>query len=89
MLTKMRDESQRAKQDIVLHQTANTRQPADLFDIYVELQSLLKDIDTLAIEDEFNGNRNRDALAEADNAFVKLTGVWFRGEMRKMFDNCR
>jgi hypothetical protein len=87
MLTKLRDESRQAKQDIVLYQRSSARHPVDLFNIYVELQSLLKDIEILAIEDEFNGNHNHDALAEGYNSFVKLTDVWFTGEMTKMMRN--
>ena len=87
MLTKLRDESRQAKQDIVLYQTSSARHPVDLFNAYVDLQSLLKDIEILAIEDEFNGNHNHDALAEGYNSFVKLTDVWFTGEMRKMMRN--
>src|ERR1700758_3990883 len=77
MLAKLRDESRQAKQDIVLYQTSSARHPVDLFNVYVDLQSLVKDIEILAIEDEFNGNHNHDALAEGYNSFVKLTDVWF------------
>jgi hypothetical protein len=66
---------------------SSARHPVDLFNAYVDLQSLLKDIEILAIEDEFNGNHNHDAIAEGYNSFVKLTDVWFTGEMRKMMPN--
>jgi hypothetical protein len=87
MLTKLRDESRQAEQDIALYQKSSARHPVDLFNIYVDLQSLLKDIGIFAVEDEFNGSRNRNALAQGYNSFFKLTDVWFTGEMRKMMRN--
>jgi hypothetical protein len=83
MLTKLRDEAQQAKRDIAQYRTSGDRQPGDLFDIYVELQSLLKDIQLFAVEDEFSGNRNREAVADGYTSFVKLTDVWFTGELRE------
>lgn len=77
MLAKLRDEAQQARREIVRYRASSTRQPIDLFDVYVDLRSLLEDIQILAIEDEFNGNRNHDALAEGYNSFIKLTGAWF------------
>ncbi len=87
MLTKLRDEAQQARREIVRYRASSSRQPINLFDIYVDLRSLLEDIQILAIEDEFNGNRNHDALAEGYNSFTKLTGVWFTGEIRETMRN--
>ena len=38
----------------------------------------------LSFEDEYNGDGNHNALAESYNSFIKLTDVWFTGEMRKV-----
>jgi len=84
MLTKLREEAQKAQREIARYRASSARQPVDLFDIYVDLQSLLEDIQIFGVEDEFNGNRNREALAEGYNSFIKLTDVWFTGEMREM-----
>ena len=83
MLTKLRDEAQQAKRDIARYRTSSERQPGDLFDIYVELQAVLKDIQLLGVEDEFSGNRNREPVAQGYNSFVKLTDVWFTAEIRE------
>jgi hypothetical protein len=83
MLTKTRDDAQQAMQRIAMYRAAGTRQPADLFDIYVDSQSVLQDITILGLLDECWGNRNREALAQGYNSFIKLTGVWFPGEMRE------
>src|SRR5712692_8771181 len=45
MRTKLRDEAQRAQREIARYRAFSARQPVDLFDIYVDLQSLLKDIE--------------------------------------------
>lgn len=87
MLTKLRDEAQRTQREIVRYRASSARQPVDLFDIYVDLQCLLKDIESLALEDEFNGNRNHEALAKGYNSFIKLTDVWFTGEIRETMRN--
>jgi hypothetical protein len=42
---------------------------------------------TVTMEVEFNGNRNHEALAEGYNSFIKLTGVWFTGEIRETMRN--
>ena len=83
MLTKVRDEAQQAKHLIAAYRTSGNRQPTALFDIYVDLQSLLQNISVLGIEDEFWGNRNREPLAAGYNSFIKLTAVWFTSEMRE------
>lgn len=82
MLTRVRDEAQQAKYRIAEYRTSGNRQPTDLFDTYVDLQRLLQDITVFNIEGEFWGNRNREPLAAGYNDFVKLTEVWFTGEMR-------
>ena len=87
MLTKLREEAQKAQREIARYRASSARQPVDMFDIYVDLRSLREDILILCVEDEFNGNRNREALAEGYNGFVKLTDVWFTGEMREMMRN--
>jgi exonuclease VII large subunit len=87
MLTKLRDEVQQAQREIARYRTSSALQPIALFDIYVDLHSLLEDIEILAVEDEFNGNRNHEALAEGYNSFIKLTGVWFTGEIRETMRN--
>ncbi|HKD78861.1 MAG TPA: hypothetical protein VKH81_04160 [Candidatus Angelobacter sp.] len=84
MVAKLKDEAQQAQRDIAQYRASDAGQPADLFDIYDQLQFLLKDIEILSIEDEYNGDGNHHALAESYNGFVKLTGVWFSGEMRKV-----
>ena len=82
-LQKIQDESKQARKDIARYQSSRSSQAAVLFDAYVDLRSVLEDITILAIEDQSNGNHNREPLATAYNSFVKLTGVWFTGEMRE------
>jgi hypothetical protein len=67
---------------------SSARPPVKLFKTYVDLQYLLKDIQILSIEDEYTGNGNRQALAEAYNSFIKLTGAWFAGEMEDVIRAC-
>lgn len=84
MVAKLKDEAQHCQGDIARYRASDARQPADLFDIYDQSQFLLKDIQILSIEDEYNGRGNSNVLAESYNGFVKLTGVWFSGEMRNV-----
>jgi hypothetical protein len=82
MLMKLRDEGQRAEQDIALYRRSG--QPVDLFNNYVDLQFLLKNIELFNLSEQYNGDRNHQALATAYNSFVKLTEGWFTGEMREV-----
>lgn len=87
MVCELAAQEQQAKQAVAVYRTSSTRQPADLFDIYIDLRSLLEDITILSVEDEFNGNRNRAALTAGYDSFIKLTGVWFTGEMKEAMRN--
>ena len=82
MRVTLTDEAQRAKQDTVVYRTS--RQPVDLFNNYVDLQFLLKSIELFSLSEQYNGDRNHQALATAYNSFVKLTEVWLTGELREM-----
>jgi hypothetical protein len=66
MRTKLKDEAQKVQQDIALYRTS--RQPVDLFDDYVDLQFLWKDIQIFGIADECNGDRNREPLVRPGTA---------------------
>ena len=57
-------------------------QPAKLFDVYTQLRDILEEIEIFMTQDQFNGDVNKQALAQSYNSFIKLTGVWFSGEMR-------
>ena len=84
MSVKLSEEAQVAKKDVGRYRTSNAHQPVDLFSIYVELESLLNDIERFSVEEEYNEDRNHEVLATAYNSFVKLTGAWFTGEMREV-----
>lgn len=88
MVTKLQDEAQEARQDIDLYRRSPNPAAADLFDIYVHLQFLLKDIEIFSVADEYNGDGNHQALAEGYNSFVKLTEGWFTGEMKQIISTC-
>jgi hypothetical protein len=59
---------------------------SELFDIYYRAESLLKEIELLMSQDNVQGALNRAALAEAYNSFIKLTDVWFTGEVRNIIE---
>ena len=86
MITTLKDEAQQAAQNIARYLTSRT--PGDLFDTYVHLQFLLKEIEIFSIEDEYNGDHNHKALAEGYNSFVKLTEGAFTGEMKQIIGSC-
>ncbi len=79
---KLNDEAKAARKQIANYRSESDPQTAELFDIYVTAESLLNDIQFLSVIDEQHGNRYQVPLATAYNSFVKLTGVWFTGEMR-------
>lgn len=83
LLIKITDDAEQAKQAISRYQTYGGRQPVDLFDTYIILRTVLEDIEILALVDEFNGHGNREPISAAYNSFIKITGAWFTGEIRK------
>ena len=82
MLIKTREDAERAKDAIARYQTYGARQPVDLFDAYLAARTVLEDIQTLALVDEYNGKINQVILAKSYNSFIKITDAWFTGEMR-------
>jgi hypothetical protein len=84
MREKLRDEAKDAQKKIYRYRAtpAAQRKPAELYDIYDLLSFMLHDIEIFNIEDEYTGQANKATLAQAYNSFIKLTGVWFSGEIR-------
>ena len=83
MLGKVSDDAKKATARIASYRSSTARDPADLFDIYLLLESQLRAIEMLDEMDFSNGKRNQKPLTEAHDAFIKLTDVWFTGEMRE------
>ena len=84
MREKLRDEANAALKKIDRYRAlpAAQRKPAEFYDIYDLLSFMLHDIEIFMIEDEYTGQANKSPLAESYNSFIKLTGVWFNGEIR-------
>ncbi len=80
----LKDEANEASSDIAKYRSERSPKPEELFDIYVRSEWILNQIGTLLEIDEFNGHRYQKPLADAYNHFIKLTGAWFKGEMREV-----
>jgi hypothetical protein len=80
----LQDETKEVSIDIAKYRSERNPKPEKLFDIYVSSEVILKQIEDLSEIDEFNGRFYPIPLADAYNSFIKLTGVWFKGEMREV-----
>ncbi len=79
----LHDETKKVRGDITKYSSEKNPKPEELFDIYVALEWMLTQIQNNSIADEFNGRLYQMQFADAYNTFIKLTGVWFKGEMRE------
>ncbi len=80
----LRDEAKEVSKDIAKYRSARNPKPEKLFDIYVNSEWILTQIQNNSEADEFNGRLYEIQFADAYNTFIKLTGVWFKGEMREV-----
>ncbi len=86
LIDKLKDEARDTSAKIVQYQSSSTRPNVELFDIYVASQSILNEIELLREVDKNQGGRYVEPLSVAYNSLIKLTGVWFPGEMRNAIE---
>ncbi len=79
----LQDETKEASDGIAKYRSERNPKTEKLFDIYVNLEWMLTQIQNSSEADEFNGRLYQTQFADAYNTFIKVTGVWFKGEMRE------
>jgi len=85
----LKDEAKEVSLDIAKYRSEKSPKAEKLFGIYVNSEWMRKQIENRSDIDEFNGHLYQLPLADAYNHFMKLTGVWFKGEMREVIRTLR